>query len=231
VRLPALQLLTFDCYGTLVDWESGICSALRPVLAGHGIEPSDEEVLELYARLESPLQQGAWRPYREVLGDVVDGFGTELGFVPSAAERAALAASLGEWPLFPDTVAALRRLARRYRLGILSNIDDDLFAATAPGLGVRLDLLVTAEQVGAYKPAPAHFEEGLRRSGLAADEVLHVAQSLFHDIVPARALGWRTAWVNRRAGRPGSGATPAADGLPDIEVPDLAAFAALLEEG
>lgn len=228
--LASFQLLTFDCYGTLVDWEAGITGALRPVLARHGAQRSDEEILSLYAALESPLQEGPWLPYREVLARVVDGLARELGFEPSAEERAALADSLDGWPVFPDTVESLRRLGSSRKLGVLSNIDDDLFASTAPKLGIDLDLLITAQQVHAYKPRPAHFEEALRRSGVPVRGILHVAQSLFHDIVPARALGFSTVWVNRRSGRAGSGATPPADGLPDLEVPDLATLADLLEE-
>lgn len=230
MAFPSFRLLTFDCYGTLVDWETGIVEALRPLLARHGVERSDEEILALHARLEAPAQAGLWLPYREVLGRVVEGVGRELGFDPTTAERAALADSVAEWPVFPDTAEALRRLGLRHRLGVLSNVDDDLFAATAPKLGVELDLLVTAEQVRSYKPGHAHFEEALRRSKLRVEDVLHAAQSLFHDIVPARALGFTTVWVNRRAGRPGSGATPSASGLPDVEVPDLATLVTLLEE-
>lgn len=229
--LGAFQLLTFDCYGTLVDWEAGICSALRPILAAHGVERSDEEILRLHARLERPLEAGPWIPYREVLTQVVDAVGRELGFEPAAEERSALARSVGDWPVFPDTVEALAGLAGRHRLGVLSNVDDDLFAATAPKLGVELDLLVTAEQVRSYKPGRAHFDEALRRSGQPVERVLHVAQSLFHDIVPARALGFTTVWVNRRSDRPGFGATPPAEGLPDLEVPDLTTLLGLLEEG
>ena len=231
MAFPSFRLLTFDCYGTLVDWEAGILAALRPLLARHGVERSDEEILELHARLEAPVQAGPWLPYRDVLGRVVEGVGRELGFDPTTAERAALADSVADWPIFPDTADSLRRLGRRHRLGVLSNVDDDLFAATAPKLGVELDLLVTAEQVRSYKPGHAHFEEALRRSKLGVEDVLHAAQSLFHDIVPASALGFTTVWVNRRAGRPGSGATPSASGLPDVEVPDLATLVALLDEG
>jgi 2-haloacid dehalogenase len=219
--------LTFDCYGTLIDWERGILAALRPVLDRHGIAIADDAALELYGELESAAEAGPYRPYRELLATVMDGFGERLGFVPSAAERAALAASVGDWPPFPDTVEALRALADRFRLVILSNIDDDLFALSARHLGVAFAAIVTAQQVGSYKPDPRNFRALLARLDTAPDRVLHVAQSLFHDIAPANALGLTTVWVNRRHDRPGSGATPPAMARPDLVVPDLRTLAHL----
>jgi 2-haloacid dehalogenase len=219
--------LTFDCYGTLIDWERGILAALRPVLDCHGIAISDDAALELYGELESAVETGPYLPYRELLATVMDGFGERLGFIPSADERAALAASVGDWPPFPDTVEALRALADRFRLVILSNIDDDLFALSARHLGVAFAAVVTAQQVGSYKPDPRNFRTVLARLDTTPDRVLHVAQSLFHDIAPANALGLTTVWVNRRHDRPGSGATPPATARPDLEVPDLRTLAHL----
>lgn len=220
------EALTFDCYGTLVDWESGLVSALRPLLQTHGISwPGDDPMLERFARLEAAAERGAYRSYREVLGRVLGGLGEELGFSPGPKDRAAFGDSVGDWPLFPDTTAALRRLARRYRLAIVSNVDDALFTRTADALGVGFDEVVTAEQVRSYKPAPAHFHEVLRRLDLPGDRILHVAQSLFHDVAPARALGIPCVWVNRRSGRIGAGATPPASARPDLEVPDLGTLA------
>ncbi len=219
--------LTFDCYGTLIDWERGILTALRPVLARHGIALSDEQILERYGELESAAERGAYHPYRDVLATVMDGFGERLGFTPAANERAALAASVGDWPAFPDTVAALELLARRFRLVILSNIDDDLLALSVRRLGVTFVATVTAEQVGSYKPDPRHFRVALERLNIAPDRILHVAQSLFHDIAPANALGLTTVWVNRRHDRAGFGATPPATARPALEVPDLQTLAQL----
>lgn len=221
------ELVSFDCYGTLVDWERGILGVLAPLVAVHGVALEDEALLERFARLEAAAEAGTYRRYAEVLSEVVEGLGAELGFRPSPAERASLADSVRSWPPFPDTVAALRRLARRFRLAILSNIDDDLFADTAPLLEVPFAWAVTAQQVGSYKPAPGHFLEIQRRSGLAPARILHVAQSLFHDVAAARPQGFATVWVNRRGERPGSGATPAADARPDLEVPDLTTLADL----
>ncbi|HEY8291391.1 MAG TPA: haloacid dehalogenase type II [Thermomicrobiales bacterium] len=219
--------LTFDCYGTLIDWERGILAALRPVLDRHGIAVSDDAALAVYGELESAAEAGPYRPYRDVLTTVMDGFGERLGFAPTDEERAALAASVGDWPPFPDTVEALRALAGRFRLVILSNIDDDLFALSARYLEVEFAAVVTAQQVGSYKPDPRNFRTLLARLDSAPDRVLHVAQSLYHDIVPAHALGLTTVWVNRRHDRPGSGATPPATARPNLEVPDLRTLAHL----
>jgi 2-haloacid dehalogenase len=223
-----VEALTFDCYGTLVDWESGIAGALAPLLERHGGMLDRGEILARYGRIESGAQSGSFLPYREVLAEVVRGFGAELGFEPSDEGVASLAESLPNWPVFPDTVLALQKLAVRYRLAIVSNIDDDLFAGTARHLGVEFDEVVTAEQVGSYKPAPRHFHVVRERLGLEVGEILHVAQSLFHDIAPARALGWPTVWVDRRQDRSGSGATPSSSVTPDVTVSDLATVPGLL---
>jgi 2-haloacid dehalogenase len=224
----AVEALTFDCYGTLIDWEQGLLSALRPVVDAHAVSAADDDVLQLYARLESELESGAYLPYHEILPRVVDGFGRELGFQPSADERQALVGSIRSWPPFPDTVSALRQLKTRFKLGVISNIDDDLFTSR---LEVDLDWLVTAQQARAYKPSLKPFELALDRMGLPASRIVHVAQSLYHDHVPARQLGLRSVWVNRRAGQPGSGATPVAQATPDLEVPTLAALAHLAAPG
>jgi 2-haloacid dehalogenase len=225
------SVLTFDCYGTLIDWEHGIANALRPVLESHGVRQSDDEILERFGAVESAVQQGEFLSYAEVLRRVMDRIAERLGFQLGPGERDALVASMGRWPAFADVPLALRRLKARYRLVVVSNVDDALFARTAPNLGVEMDDVVTAEQVRSYKPAPAHWERMLERTGAARDEVLHVAQSLFHDIAPAKALGFATVWVNRRAGRSGSGATPPSTIRPDLEVPDLASLVRLVEAG
>jgi len=233
------EALTFDCYGTLIDWERGILTALRAALegdrrgasAGPAPEealPPDERLLELYARIEPSIQAGAFRPYREILEDVVRTLGRELGLTVGDEAAARFGASVGAWPPFPDSGESLSRLSARYRLAIVSNVDDDLFAGSAAALGIDFDEVVTAQQVGSYKPSPAHFHEVLKRLDLPKERVLHVAQSLFHDIGPARELGFTTVWVNRRAGKAGGGATAPSTATPDFEVPDLRALSGLL---
>jgi len=227
IDFDSYEILSFDCYGTLIDWETGILAALAPVLARHGRSVLDEALLEAFGELEAGAERPPYRPYAVVLEEVVEGLGRRFGFTPDAAERGVLAASLAGWPPFPDTRDALRALGTKYRLGVISNIDDDLFAGTARSLGVDFDWVVTARQVGSYKPSLENFRQALARFGAPGDKVLHVAQSLFHDIAPARSLGLSTVWVNRRHAKPGSGATPPASARPDVEVPDLRALAVL----
>jgi 2-haloacid dehalogenase len=220
------EALTFDCYGTLIDWETGLAQAFRPVLEAHGVTAGDDDLLERYARHEAAAEGGPYMSYREVLAAGLRGVGAELGFDPAADERAAFSASVADWPAFPDSAAALTRLGERFRLGVITNCDDDLFAASSRRLGVAFDPVVTAQQARAYKPAERCFELAFDRLGLPRERILHVAQSLFHDHVTAKRLGFATVWIDRRAGRDGTGATPRADAAPDATFPDMAAFAA-----
>ena len=221
------RVLTFDCYGTLIDWEEGIFSVLSPLLAAHGKNVDDARVLELYSELEAGAEQGTFRPYREVLQSVIVGFGRQLGFSPSEAELSSLANSLAQWNPFVDTSKSLRRLQTKHRLAIISNIDNDLFSATAPKLGVTFDRVVTAQQASCYKPGIQIFKMALKELGVPAENVLHVGQSIYHDVIPAQSLGMGTVWVNRASPRPNAGAAKKADGRPDLEVPDLRTLADL----
>jgi 2-haloacid dehalogenase len=196
------------------------------VLDAHGVEAGDEDVLGRYARHEAEAEARPYMRYRDVLAAGLRGVAGELGFEPSAAELDAFSGSVAAWPAFPDSAAALARLARRYRLGVITNCDDDLFAASNAKLAVEFDWIVTADQVGAYKPSERNFEVAFERLGLPRDRILHVAQSLFHDHVTAKRLGLATVWIDRRGGREGSGATPVAEAAPDATFPDMAAFAA-----
>jgi len=223
------RLISFDCYGTLIDWEAGIFSALRPTLAAHGKTIADADLLRVYSELESAAQQGEFHPYREVLQSVVRGFGKHLGFSPTDSQTRSLPESLSNWPPFADTIAALRKLKQRCQLAVISNVDDDLFAPTARRLQIPFDYVVTAQQAQAYKPSLQMFRLAQQRTGAAPGQWLHVAQSVYHDVIPARSLGIATVWVNRPSSRPGSGAARAATGQPDLEVPNLEALARLSE--
>ena len=216
------EILTFDCYGTLIDWEAGLLPALHRILSAHSKDLDDATVLKLYGDFEQRSEQAAYQPYREVLASVVRQFGKELGFTPTPEEIRSLADSLPAWTPWPDTVAALTQLKTRYRLAILSNVDDDLFAGTRPQLGVDFDEVITAQQARAYKPSLKMFELALSRINAPAHRVLHVGQSIYHDVIPAQTLGLATVWVNRPSARPGVGAVKSAEAKPDVTVASLA---------
>lgn len=222
--------LTFDCYGTLIDWESGICRAFEPVLAAAGITPDPATLISRYAAHEREIEAGPYLSYRHVLTAVEARLLNE--FLPAGAPRPAsgfLASSLSEWPAFDETPPCLRALQSRFRIGVLSNIDDDLFAATAPKLGITLDLLVTAGQVRSYKPAEPHFRAALDRLGIPPRRILHVAESRYHDVESAGTLGFRTCWVNRHSGTAPSASGPADTGRsPDLTVTSLRALVEVL---
>ena len=225
------DILTFDCYGTLIDWETGLVRAFAPVLAAHGVTAADEDVLARYARHEAAAEAGPYLTYREVVARGLDGVAEELGFTPTPAERKAFGAAVADWPAFADSAAALARLATRFRLGVITNCDDDLFAASNAKLGVAFDWIVTAQQAGAYKPAARPFELAFERLQMPRERILHVAQSLFHDHVQARRLGLTSVWIDRHGDREGSGATPPAEAAPDARFPDMASFAAAATGG
>jgi 2-haloacid dehalogenase len=222
-----IEALTFDCYGTLIDWERGIVEAVRGVIERTNVEPTEEELLEAFARHESELERGPYLRYGDILARTFRAMCQGLGITPTDQEVSAFARSVGEWPAFDDSPEALARLAGRFRLGVITNCDDDLFAESNARLGVDFDWVVTAEQVQSYKPDVRNFQVALARMGLPADRVLHVAQSLYHDHVPAKELGLSTVWVDRRRGKQGSGATPAASATPDLVVADMRSFAGI----
>lgn len=226
LNFSQFELLTFDCYGTLIDWETGIFAALKPVLAAHGKSIPDDQLLELYGEFESHAEAGEYRSYREVLRSVVRAFGEHLAFLPSADELDSLSNSVANWRPWPDTVHALRQLKTRYRLAIISNIDDHLFRVTRPHLEVDFESVTTAQQAACYKPGIKIFEMALRKSPIAKDRVLHVGQSIYHDVLPAQSLGLATVWVNRPSPRTGIGAVKPAKGRPDLQVPSLETLAA-----
>lgn len=192
------DILTFDCYGTLVDWEEGISSAFAALASSQGRAIDRQRVLGLHAQIESRVQAEEFRNYRDVLDLTAAGIAAELDLELPVERQHFLSDSLPSWKPFPETSPALVRLRDAgYRLGILSNVDDDLLAGTLEHLPVRFDLLVTAEQIGSYKPATGHFRESRRRIGEEASW-LHVAQSFYHDVIPACALEIPVVWVNRK---------------------------------
>ena len=229
LNFSRFEWVSFDCYGTLVDWETGISGAVGAVLESHGVRMSRGEILGVFAEVEPRVQQGSecFVKYREVLRRVMELMGREIGVEFSESELGRLANALPDWPVFPDTVGALRTLKERYRLAAISNVDDDLFVRTAEGLGVEFDVVVTAEQVGSYKPELRNFEVAMERMGVEKERWLHVAESLYHDVGPANRLGIASVWVNR-ADR--GGGTRRSEAVPDLEVADLGALAGMVGE-
>jgi 2-haloacid dehalogenase/putative hydrolase of the HAD superfamily len=204
--VPRYDVITFDCYGTLIDWESGIANAFLTTAAADGVTLTREAVLRAYAETEHRVQAQSYRPYREILRDTAVRVAAMVGW-PLVAERADfLVDSLPSWRPFPDTNAALERLAAVSRLGILSNIDDDLLAATREHFTVDFDIIVTAQQVRSYKPGHAHFQTA--RELIGSSSWLHAAESNFHDVVPTNILGIDNAWINRQRQRELPGGTP-----------------------
>lgn len=228
--------ISFDCYGTLIDWEAGILPVLRAILENHGQNLADADILELYAEFEAEAESGVYQSYRHVLESVVRRFAGRFHFQATAEEIRALYASVHAWPPFPDTVQALRDLQKRSKLVIISNVDDSLFAQTRKHLSVEFDAVITAERARSYKPSINNFELALRALAIPPDRLLHAGQSIFHDVVPARSLGISTVWVNRKSARPGVGAVRAVAKLgattrADLEVSDLASLASMVLQG
>ena len=231
MRLTDFDALSFDCYGTLIDWEAGIVSVLRRWADAHDVALADEELLTVYADHEAAAErEHPTELYPQILARAMRGVGQELGAPVSAEDARTLATSVPDWPAFGDSTEALRRLAKRYQLIILSNVDNDSFAGSRARLGVDFTSVLTAEEIGSYKPSDRNFaalDEERRRLGIGDGRLLHVAQSLFHDHVPAQRAGLPTVWIDRRHAIPGWGATPnpRAAVAPDWTFTSLAEFA------
>ncbi|MGW6172248.1 haloacid dehalogenase type II [Arthrobacter sp. NPDC055138] len=220
--------LSFDCYGTLIDWEAGIAAVLGPWGRAARPELTDEELLLAYADEEARVErENPTTLYPQVLEEAFRATGAKLGLPVSEADAKRLGASVPDWPAFPDSAAALQRLSTRFKLIILSNVDKKSFAGSNARLGIEFDRIITAEEVGSYKPAAQNFD-ALKKYADGADlKVLHVAQSLFHDHVPAAQSGLKGVWINRRHHRAGWGATPdpGVDVKPDWTFNSMAEFA------
>jgi 2-haloalkanoic acid dehalogenase type II len=226
------RALSFDCYGTLIDWETGLANELTPWAMAHGIDVSRDELLTAFARVETDIEaEYPDQPYPLVLAAALQRVAAEFGVTASESERQTFGASVGRWPAFPDSADALTRLHERFRLIILSNVDRESFAASNERLAVDFDLVVTAEDVGAYKPSERSFPAlltAIRSIGIDPTELLHVAQSLYHDHEPARAAGLPSVWIDRRHDQDGFGATPPPRSTavsPDWRFSSMAAFA------
>jgi 2-haloalkanoic acid dehalogenase type II len=217
--LSQFKALSFDCYGTLIDWETGIVEALGPLGERAGV--GREELLAAYGPIEHELEEAyPALPYSQLLEKVHERLCEELGITPSAEEAARFGASVGDWPAFPDSAEALAYLKGHFQLIILSNVDRKSFAGSNRRLGVEFDQVLTAEEIGSYKPDLRNFEYLLARAseaGIAKGELLHTAQSLFHDHVPANRMGIASAWIDRRHDQEGGGATVLPDPMPHYD--------------
>jgi 2-haloalkanoic acid dehalogenase type II len=231
-KLATYKVLTFDCYGTLIDWETGIHTALQPLLAKASDPPSKDAVLETFARHES--SQEAETPqmiYSDVLAAVHRRLAGEWGLSASDTDHRLFGDSVPDWPAFPDSAEALAYLKQHYKLVVLSNVDRASFAGSNGRLGVIFDAIYTAQDIGAYKPDLRNFHymlDRLAEVGIAKSDILHTAQSLFHDHAPAKALGLASAWIDRRHATGGFGATmapPASAGY-DVRFSSMADFVA-----
>jgi len=235
VRLTDFEALSFDCYGTLIDWEAGLSAVLTPWARERGLQLTEEQLLTAYSPVEAAVE--AEHPaelYPDVLARSMRLLGGKLGAEVTTEDAARLAGSVPGWPAFADSHDALTALGRRFKLIILSNVDRASFAGSNARLGVEFTSVLTAQDIGSYKPAERNFEALIAeaaRLGVGPGRLLHVAQSLFHDHVPAQRAGLRTVWINRRHARPGWGATPEppAPVTPDWEFPSMAALAAAVE--
>ena len=227
--LHGFDFMSFDVYGTLIDWETGIIQAMRPTLQQYGVEWTDEQILLAFARYETVAQQPPYLNYPDVLSQVLEEIFEEQGIRPTPDDLVAFSGSVPDWPAFEDAAAALSILKGQFRLAVVTNCDDALFAASNHKLGVTFDIIVTAEQARVYKPDLRPFETLIDAIGGEKSRLVHVAQSLYHDHEPAKKLDLASIWINRGSARPGFGAAPAADARPDLELPDLSALAALVE--
>ncbi len=237
MKLTDFTTLSFDCYGTLIDWEAGLLAALAAWRARTSLTASDGDLLQAFAVVESAEEEAnAGALYPEILAGALERMAANFGAAVSGEECAAFGASVGDWPVFPDSAAALATLKQHYKLVILSNVDRASFARSNAKLGVTFDAIYTAEDIGSYKPAPGNFTYLLDHLqadlGVSPDQLLHTAQSLYHDHVPAKALGLTTCWINRGAGKedgdkPGGGATktPETPVEPDFTFASMGAMA------
>jgi putative hydrolase of the HAD superfamily len=230
-KLTDFEALSFDCYGTLIDWEAGIAAVLDACAKTRGLDLDQEQLLSAYSAHEAAAEAAfPTELYPDILARSLRSLGEELGAPVSDEDASALATSVPDWPAFEDSHDALSSLSTHFKLIILSNVDRASFAGSQARLGASFTSVLTAEDIGSYKPSPRNFDalaEEARRLGVGDGQLLHVAQSLFHDHVPAKRAGLPTVWINRRHDRPGWGATPPPDPVtPDWEFPSMAAFAA-----
>ena len=220
-----IRLLSFDCYGTLIDWKESVLSILASYFRDTPLDFSREELFGAFLTADRRMISHTYLPYREILAEVMELMAEELRFSLDPASRYLLSERFAEWKPFPDTVKGLQKLKEKYQLAIISNVDDELFAISNRLLEVDFDFIVTAQQVGSYKPDRRNFQRAIEVFNIEKEEHLHAAQSVYHDIIPAKELGLNTIWVNRY----GEPERTDPKEFPDLEVPDLQSLVKILE--
>ncbi len=223
--MSKIKLLSFDCYGTLIDWETGMVNALENIREKYGLQADLQRLVDRYVQIELEVEQESYRKYSEVLTISLTRLLNEIGVTPEPDDASLFVKTLPTWPPFPETAGVLKSLKEMgYRLAILSNIDNDLIAQSVKLIGIDFDYIVTAEMTRSYKPAPGHWHVLLQVSGMGKDEILHVAASIEHDIRPAKRLGFRVAWINRRGEQKPSNVEP------DYTLPNLKPLPTILQD-
>ena len=225
MEFSKIKLLSFDCYGTLVDWKKGVLDTLESCMTANDVPISREDLFELFLQEDSKMITGEYQSYREILARILDGISGQIGIGPGRIDRYLLSDHFDRWLPFPDTVKSLIKLGEHYKLAIISNVDDDLFSITNRLLEVEFDYIITARQLGSYKPAARNFEAALGHFQLDNSQIVHVAQSIYHDIIPSNKLDWNNVWVNRY----GEPERTDPDEFPDLEVPDLASLVRIID--
>lgn len=219
------KYVSFDCYGTLIDWEKGILTYFNTLFQKHGVTISDVEILKNYARFEADAEHGTYKPYREILAEVLQQFCTLVGINHSQIDPQGLAESVKVWPAFEDSHDALVHLQSKYKLVIISNIDDDLFAHSEAILGIKFDHVYTAMQMKSYKPNVYNFDYVQQALSLTDQNWLHVAQSIYHDHAPISTKGIDSVWIKRQSRAGDQGIAPVTDFIPKIVYPTMKDFA------
>jgi 2-haloacid dehalogenase len=216
------EYLSFDCYGTLIDWERGILNFFENILSQHNTSP--QEVLKSYALFEAEAEHGEYKSYREILKIVFQKFSLKYNFEIEHGQEYSLSESVKVWPAFPDSNKALNKLQEKYKLVIISNIDDDLFAHSEALLGVKFDYIFTAQQMGSYKPSIHNFKYVKEKLNLTNDNWLHVAQSLYHDHVPASKMNIDSVWIKRQSAAGDQGIAPVVEIVPSRKYDSMESF-------
>ncbi len=218
------EILSFDCYGTLIDWKRSILDIIHPVISDYSLDIPREDLFRLFLEIDREYTIKDYTSYKEILYGIMDLIATKLNLLLHPNDRTCLVERFGQWEPFDDTVDTLEELHKDYKLAIISNVDDDLFAITNSKLQVEFDFIVTAEQVKSYKPSHNNFRKALSRFGTDSSKVLHLAQSIYHDIIPTNQLGWYNVWVNRYIEPERTNP----DEYPNLEVPDLKSFVRII---